>query len=161
MTGMNGMNFHSSGMILNVSEWEERQFHDVINCTHRLTIDLSQTTRRQLHDVSLSSRQLIQTSAVFSVATIGRARQQHAGVSAAYQRLVADSLVIQMPINRRSKEIGTACAALLCDRSTNRSLRTNTDVALSLFFLPIGKKNWELPTCRCSRFLCDFSLNRP
>ena len=32
MSGMNGMNFHSSGMILNVSEWGERQFHDVINC---------------------------------------------------------------------------------------------------------------------------------
>ena len=33
MSGMNGMNFHSSGMILNVSEWGERQFHDVINCS--------------------------------------------------------------------------------------------------------------------------------
>ena len=33
MSGMNGMNFHSGGMILNVSEWGERQFHDVINCT--------------------------------------------------------------------------------------------------------------------------------
>ena len=34
MSGMNGMNFHSSGMILNVSEWSERQFHDVINCIY-------------------------------------------------------------------------------------------------------------------------------
>ena len=32
MSGMNGMHFHSSGMILNVFEWGERQFHDVINC---------------------------------------------------------------------------------------------------------------------------------
>ena len=32
MSGVNGMNFHSSGMILNVSEWGEHQFHNVISC---------------------------------------------------------------------------------------------------------------------------------
>ena len=36
MSGLNGMNFHSSGMIWNVSEWGERQFHDVINCMSKL-----------------------------------------------------------------------------------------------------------------------------
>ena len=40
-------------------------------CTHRLTVDLLQITHRLLHKVSLSSQQLIQTLAVFSVPTIG------------------------------------------------------------------------------------------
>ena len=45
MSGMNGMNFHSSGMILNVSEWGERHFHDVINRTciyHNLNNNLTE-----------------------------------------------------------------------------------------------------------------------
>ena len=41
MRGMNGMNFHSSGMILNVSECGERQFHDVINCIRIMSIHIS------------------------------------------------------------------------------------------------------------------------
>ena len=79
-------------------------------CTHQLIIDLSQITRRQLHDVSLSSRQLIQTSAVFPWQQSAGRRHQHAGVSAVHQRLTTDCSVIQMPTNCRLKEIAAAGA---------------------------------------------------
>ena len=60
-------------------------------CTHRLTVDLSQITRRLLHAVSLGSWRLIPTSAVSSVATIGRApprtRRRIGGLSTFDHRL--------------------------------------------------------------------------
>ena len=46
-------------------------WHAYCGVPKRLIIDLSQITRWQIHEVSLSSRQLIPTSAVFAMATIG------------------------------------------------------------------------------------------
>ena len=116
-------------------------------CTSRIIVEFSQITCRLFHDVSLSSRLLIPTSAVFSVATIGRApaitRRRISGISTLYHR---------------SKEIAAAGVSLLCDRLRNRSPPTNTDVGLPLCTTD-RPNNWESPTCRCRRFLCDFSLS--
>ena len=78
--------------------------------TNRLIVDLSQITRRQLHDVSLRSRQPIQTSAVFPWQQIGRAPATTRRRSAVHQRLTTDCSVIQMPTNCRLKEIATVGA---------------------------------------------------
>ena len=86
----------------------------VSRCTNRVIVD-----RRLLADYFATYRwvagNLFRHRQCFPWQQSARRRQQHAVVSAAFQRLITDFLVIQIPTKRRSKEIAAAGQSLLCD----------------------------------------------
>ena len=86
-------------------------------CTHRLIVDVSQTTSQQLHGILFSIQQPTQTSAMFSVATIDLALattcQCIRGISTFDHWLFGRFHVTAREIDPRQQTLTSVCCYLL------------------------------------------------